>query len=55
MKRINISETVLTIVGEATHANVAAAKAFHGLTSLKGKMRHLAFRNRPTIGGLSGK
>ena len=48
---VNISENVVIIGGATTHANVASAKAFAGLTELAGRIGDPAVRNRGTIGG----
>ena len=51
MQGVNISENVVIIGGATTHANVASANAFAGLTELAGRIGDPAVRNRGTIGG----
>ena len=51
MQLVNISENVVIIGGAPTHANVASANAFAGLTELAGRIGDPAVRNRGTIGG----
>ena len=51
MQGVNISENVVIIGGATTHANVASAKAFAGITELAGRIGDPAVRNRGTIGG----
>ena len=51
MQGVEISGSTVTIGGSTTHANVAAASAFAGLTGLAGGIGDPAVRNRGTIGG----
>ena len=51
MQLVNISENVVIIGGATTHANLASANAFAGLTELAGRIGDPAVRNRGTIGG----
>jgi carbon-monoxide dehydrogenase medium subunit len=48
---VDISGNIVTIGGATTHANVALAGAFEGLTGLAGGIGDPAVRNRGTIGG----
>jgi aerobic carbon-monoxide dehydrogenase medium subunit len=51
MHGVDVSRNIVTIGGATTHANVAAADAFAGLTGLAGGIGDPAVRNRGTIGG----
>lgn len=51
MKGVGVSGNIVTIGGATTHANVAEADAFAGLTGLVGGIGDPAVRNRGTIGG----
>ena len=51
MQGVNISENVVIIGGATTHATVASANVFAGLTELAGRIGDPAVRNRGTIGG----
>ena len=51
MQLVNISENVVIIGGATTHANVASANAFAGLTELAGRIGDPTVRNKGTIGG----
>ena len=51
MQGVDVSGNIVTIGGATTHANVAAADAFSGLTGLASGIGDPAVRNRGTIGG----
>ena len=51
MQGVEISGSTVTIGGSTTHANVASATTFAGLTGLAGRIGDPAVRNRGTIGG----
>jgi carbon-monoxide dehydrogenase medium subunit len=51
MQGVDVSGNMVTIGGVTTHANVAAANAFAGLTGLAGGIGDPAVRNRGTMGG----
>jgi len=51
MQGVSSAGGSVTIGGATTHADVAAANAFAGLTTLAGNIGDPAVRNRGTIGG----
>ena len=50
MQGVNISENVVIIGGTTTHANVASANTFAGISELAGRIGDPAVRNRGKIG-----